>query len=97
MGKKRYNVVRKNRADLRGLLRCLVCAYLLYLAWKLASYNGSDPTFPSMLGRVAGALFAVAAIAFGIYAVKSYRADLREAQLTAEEEEALRQDEDLKP
>lgn len=97
MGKKRYHAVRKNKADLRGLLRGLVCAYLLFLAWRLASYTGSDPTFPPVLGRVAGGLFAAAAIAFGIFAVKSYRADLRSAQLTDEEEEALCQEEDSNP
>ena len=97
MGKKRYHVLRKNKADLRGLLRGVVTAYLLYLAWKLATYSGDDPTFPPVLAYVAGGLFAVAAVVFGIYAVKSYLTSLREAELTDEELEALHQDEDPEP
>lgn len=94
MGKKRYHVLRKNRADFRALLRGAVTAYLLYLAWKLAAYSGDDLTFPPMLAYVAGGLFAVAAVAFGIYTVKSYLTSLRKAELTGEELDALYQDED---
>lgn len=94
MAKKRYHIIRKNKADLRALLRGLVCAYLLYLAWKLATSGGNDPTFPPALGCAAGALFAVAAIAFGVFTVKGYLAALRDAELTAQELEALDRDEE---
>ncbi len=94
MGKKRYHVLRKNKADLRVLLRSAVTAYLLYLAWKLAAYSGDDPSFPPALRYAAGGLFAIGAIAFGIFTLKSYLAGLREAELTDEELEALHQDED---
>lgn len=93
MGKKRYNVFRKNKADLRVLLRALVAAYLLYLGWKLITSGGDTASFPPALGYGLGALFAAGAIAFGCYTWRAYRADLRDAELTPEEEEeALRQE-----
>ncbi len=93
MGKKQYNVVRKNSADLRALLRGFVAAYLLYLGWKLIASGGDASSFPPAVGYAVGGLFAAGAIAFGCYTWKRYRADLRDAELTPEEaEEALRQE-----
>jgi len=93
MDKKQYNAVRKNNADLHALLRGFVAAYLLYLGWKLITSGGDGASFPPIVGYVAGGLFAVGAVAFGCYAWKRYRADLRDAELTPEEaEEALRQE-----
>ena len=94
MAKKRYHAYRKSQADLRATLRAVVTAALLYFAWRLAHYAGEDPTFPPILAYVMCGVFAVAAIAFGVYTVKSYLAALREAELTPEEEKALLQDED---
>ncbi len=92
MDKKQYNVFRKNKADLHVLIRGIVAAYLLYLGWKLVT-SGGDASFPPAAGYAVGALFAAGAIAFGCYAWKRYRADLRDAELTPEEEEeALRQE-----
>ncbi len=94
MGKKRYNVVRKNSADLHVLIRGIVAAYLLYLGWKLIT-SGGDASFPPAVGYAVGALFAAGAIAFGVYSWKRYRADLHDAELTPEEEEeALRQEQE---
>lgn len=94
MEKKRYHVVRKNRADTRGLLRGLVSAYLLYLGWKLISSAGRDPTFPPALGCLAGGLFAAAALAFGFYAWRQYLSDRKAARLTPEEEAELRREQE---
>ncbi len=92
MGKKRYNVVRKNSADLHALLRGFVAAYLLYLGWKLIT-SGGDASFPPAAGYAAGTLFAAGAVVFGCYTWKRYRSDLQDAELTPEEEEeALRQE-----
>lgn len=89
MEKKRYHMVRKNRADTRALLRGLVSAYLLYLGWKLISGAGRDPAFSPVLGYLAGGLFAVAALAFGFYTWRRYLSDREAALLTPEEEAEL--------
>jgi len=89
MKKPRYNQLRKNKADMRVLFRVLVSAALIYMAWKMPSLAQSDPTFPSALGWAACGLFAAAAIGFGFYTWRSYRADLKNAELTPQEEEAL--------
>lgn len=94
MKKKEYNIVRKNQADLHGLLRGLVSLYLLYLAYQLAFAGGDDPSFPPAARIAAGILFAVCAAAFGIYSYKRYQTDRRKAELTDEEKEALERIED---
>ena len=90
--KKHYHVVRKNKADTKALFRAIVCGYLLYLAWQLVNSGGSDASFPAAADWLTGALFAAAAVGFGLYSWKEYRQALREAELTPQEEEALRQD-----
>ncbi len=97
MEKKHYHVVRKNRADTRALLRGLVSAYLLYLGWKLITGAGHDPTFSPVLGYLAGGLFAAAALAFGFYTWRQYLSDRRAAELTPEEEEELRREQEEGP
>lgn len=97
MEKKRYHVVRKNQADMKGLLRGLVSVYLLYLGWKLMTSAGRGPTFSPVLGYLAGGLFAAAALAFGFFAWRRYLADRKAAELTPEEEEALRRKQEPEP
>ena len=87
MVKKRYHVVRKQQADLKALLRGAVTAYLLFLAYRLAT--GSDPGFPPAARLLAGGLFAVCAAVFGCFTWKQYRAALEQAILTPEEEAEL--------
>ena len=59
--KKRYHVVRKNKADTRALFRALLCGYLLYLAWQLIQSGGSDPSFTPLVAWLLGGLFILAA------------------------------------
>lgn len=94
MKKTKYNIVRKNQADLHGLLRALVSLYLLYLSYHLLITGRDDPSFPPSARIAAGILFAVCAVAFGIYSFRRYQADRRKAELTDEEKEALERDED---
>lgn len=94
MEKKRYHVVRKNRADTQALLRGLVSAYLLYLGWKLISGAGRSPDFPPALGYLAGGLFAAAALSFGFYTWRRYLSDRKAALLTPEEEAELRREQE---
>lgn len=93
MAKKRYHVVRKQKADTRALLRCVAVAYLLYLAWQLAFVN-KDASFPPAARIAAGILFAACALGYGAYIWRQYRAALKEAELTPEEEAALERDRD---
>lgn len=97
MDKKRYHVLRKQQADLRAMLRALVSAYLLYLSWKLIFYAGTDLTLPPVLRFLAGGLFAAAAAAFGWYTWKQYRSALRDAELTPQELEELRKEQEEEP
>lgn len=90
--KKRYHMVRKQQADTKALLRALVSGYLLWLAWKLASTNAPD--LPQAARYLAGGLFAAGAIVFGLFAWRRYQTDITAAELTPEEEEMLRQNQD---
>lgn len=92
--KKRYHVVRKNKADTRALFRVILCGYLLYLAWQLIQSGGSDPSFPPLVAWLLGGLFILAAVGFGWYSWREYRRALAEAELTPEEEEALRREQE---
>jgi len=87
MVKKRYHVVRKQQADLRALLRGLVSAYLLYLAFRLASGGGSE--LPPPVRALICVLFLAGGVLFGLYTWKQYRTALKEAELTPEEEAKL--------
>ena len=95
--KKHYHMVRKNKADIQALLRVLVSAYLAYMGWNLIHSGGSDPTFPPVAGWIAGGFFIAAALFFGLYAGKQYKTALREAELTPQEEEALRREQEAEP
>lgn len=97
MAKKQYYVLQKNQADLRALLRGVVTAALLYIAWKLAHYTGEDPTFPPLLAYVMCGVFAVAAAAFGVYTVKSYLAALHDAEIVPGEGESGDGEQDGEP
>lgn len=90
--KKHYHVVRKNKADTKALLRVLVCGYLLYLAWQLVDSAGSEPSFPPFAAWLLGGILAAAAVGFALYAWKEYKQALQAAELTPEEEEALRRE-----
>lgn len=90
--KKHYSVVRKNQADTKALLRAAVCGYLFYLAWKLAESGGSTPSFPPFAAWTLGGLLALAAAAFGWFTWREYKKALAAAELTPEEEKALRQE-----
>ncbi len=90
MVKKRYHVVRKQQADLRALFRGLVSAYLLYLAFRLATDSGSE--LPPLVRVLICILFLAGGALFGLFAWKQYRTALKEAELTPAEEEALHQE-----
>lgn len=90
---KRYHVLRKQKADMKALLRALVSCYLLYLAWKL--WGAAD--FSQALRLLSAGAFAAAAVGFGLFTWKQYQADRKAAQLTAEEEQALDREREEEP
>ena len=92
MDKKKYRIADKNRADIRALLRGVVSAYLLYLAYQLCFGKLEDTTFPLAARIAAGIVIALGAAAFGVYTWRSYRADCKSAELTDEELEELRRE-----
>lgn len=92
---KEYNVIRKNRANVSAVLRGAVACYLLYLGVQIAMSAGKDPSFPVWAAWVLGGFFCLAGAAFGVYTWRRYRADLKAAELTEEEQqEAQRQAEE---
>ena len=95
--KKHYHVTSKSRADTAAVLRAAVAVYLLYLAWKIATASGADASFSQPVSLLIGGAFAAAALAFGWYTWRRYRADLRGAELTPEEEEELRREREMEP
>ncbi|MCM1148575.1 MAG: hypothetical protein NC319_00610 [Butyricicoccus sp.] len=89
MEKKKYRIADKNRADMRALMRGIVAVFLLYSAYQLC-FRIQDATFPPVARVAAGAVLAIAAIGFGVFTCKRYRADCEDAVLTDEELEQLR-------
>lgn len=87
---KEYNVIRKNRANVSAVLRGAVACYLLYLGVQIAMSAGKDPSFPAWAAWLLGGFFCVAAVAFGVYTWRRYRADLKAAELTEEEQQEAR-------
>ena len=82
----RYHDGRKQKATTSAFLRCLVIAYLLYLAWQLAwGASGPPGDMPQWLAYTAAGVFCAAAAAFGVYTWKKWRSGLKAAELTPEE------------
>ena len=82
----RYHDGRKQKATTSAFLRCLVIAYLLYLAWKLAwGWTDTPGGMPRWLAYTAAGAFCAAAAAFGVYTWKKWQAGLKAAELTPEE------------
>ncbi len=78
---------------MRALLRGLVALYLLYTAYELC-FRVVDESIPDWVRIAVGAVMALAAIGFGVYTYKRYRADCEAAVLTDEELEQLREEQE---
>ncbi len=88
MEKKKYRIADKRSADMRALLRALVAVYLLYTAYELC-FRVADESIPDWVRVAVGAAMALAAVGFGVFTWKRYRADCEDAVLTDEELEQL--------
>ena len=83
-----YDIQKRARAGTRATLRALVAGYLVYLAWQIVKgvRTGASTMAPAV-AWAAAAFFSLAAIAVGVYAFKSWRAELEAARLPDGEEE----------
>lgn len=87
-GKFAYDVQKRARAGTAASMRAIVAAYLLYLAWRL--FKGAlkgESSMPAPLSYGAAAVFALFAVAFGVYIYKRWRTDVEAARLPEEKSE----------
>lgn len=84
-GTEQYDYQKKNQAILHVTLRGAVSVYLLTLAAQILRGVGEGNTsMPVWTGRLIAAVFAAAAVGFGVYAWKRLRRDLKAARLSDE-------------
>ena len=78
----RYNEQKRSKASITAVLRAIVAFYLAYLGWTIAQNSGGEDTtmLPWMGWSICGVFFVVA-ICFGVYTMKRYQADLKDAEL----------------
>lgn len=85
MARLEFDVSKRARAGTAATFRAVVVGYLIYLGWKIASAEGGAMSV--LTARLIGAVFILAAIAFGVYTWKRWRIDLENARLPEEPEE----------
>ena len=85
----RYDERKRSKANISAVLRSIVAFYLAYLGWTIAGNSGGpDTTMEPWMGWGICAVFCAVAIAFGVYTLRRYQADLKAAELpeSADEE-----------
>ena len=84
----RYDEKKRSKASITAVLRSIVAFYLAYLGWTVAQNSGGpDTTMEAWTGWTVFAVFTAVGIAFGVYTLKSYQRDLKQAQLPDERTE----------
>ncbi|MBQ3702913.1 MAG: hypothetical protein II885_09160 [Oscillospiraceae bacterium] len=82
-----YDIQKRARAGTRATLRAVVAGYLIYLAWQIVKgVRTGITTMSHGVAYAAAAFFTLAAIAFVVYLVRTWRADLEAARLPMDEE-----------
>lgn len=83
----RYDPQKRSKATITAVLRAIVAFYLAYLGWTVAqNAGGPDTSMKPWMGWAIFALFSAVGIAFGVYTMKRYQADLKAAELPDREE-----------
>ena len=83
----RYNEQMRSKASISAVLRSIVAFYLAYLGWTIArGAGGEDTTMQPWVGWLICGVFFAVGIAFGIYALRRYQADLKAAELPGGED-----------
>lgn len=78
----RYDEKKRSKANISAVLRSIVAFYLAYLGVTIAQNSGGpDTTMEPWMGWGICAVFCAAAIAFGVYTLRRYQADLKAAEL----------------
>ncbi len=81
----RYNEQMRSKATISAVLRAIVAFYLAYLGWTIAQNSGGEDTsMEPWMGWAICAVFFIVGIAFGVYTLKRYQADLKDAELPPE-------------
>ena len=80
-----YDIQKRARAGTSGTLRAAVALYILYIGYTLLRDTMAGvSSLPAWLGWLAGLVFMGAAVAFGVYTYRRYRAELAAAKLPPE-------------
>ena len=87
-GKPEYDMQKRTRAGTAAALRAAGALYILYLGYSiLRGYLEGTSTLPAWVAWLAGVVFICAPLAFGVYIVRRYKADLAAARIEPEGEE----------
>ena len=82
-----YDVQRRARAGTRATLRALVVGYLVYLAWQiLQNVRTGETSMTPAVGYAAAGFFLLAAAAFAVYLIRSWRIEVEAARLPESDE-----------
>ena len=77
-----YNQQMRSKASVSAVLRSIVAFYLAYLGWTIArGAGGEDTTMQPWVGWLICGVFCAVGIAFGVYTLRRYQADLKAAEL----------------
>ena len=83
-----YNVQKRAKAGTTATFRAAASIYIAYLGYTiLRNYLRGESAVPPWASWLAGIGFIAAALAFGFYTLKRYRADLAAAAVPASEPE----------
>ena len=83
---KNYDFQKKKKANVSATFRCLVSVYLIYLGVRLMGGGGGEGEPPVWAARLTGGAFILAAVGFIWYTRKTYKAELKDAELPEDEE-----------
>ena len=78
----RYDERKRAKANISAVLRAIVAFYLAYLGWTIAQNSGGpETTMEPWMGWTFFAVFSAVGIFFGMYTLKRYQIDLKNAEL----------------
>ena len=80
-----YDEQKRSRASITAVLRSIVAFYLAYLGFTIAQNSGGpDTTMQPWMGWTVFAVFTAVGIAFGVYTLKRYQIDLKNAEISSQ-------------
>ena len=83
-----YDIQKRAKAGTAATFRAVVALYLVYLACQIVrGVRDGSSTMSPVIGWIACVVFVAAAVAFGYYAFRRWRADLEAARFSAKAED----------